>query len=524
MVAAFREASLQTFATSLDNIRIMLVDDEDPVREVLTEILSRRGWIVHAFSSAETAIVELKGNNHDIIIADVSMPGLSGIDFLKIAKQTSPDVPVVIITGYPSIELAVEAMKSGAVDFIAKPFKAEEIEIVVRKAVAGANVTRDSEPDAGAHAIRKLPDLARRRLEDKIKELSILHTIGESLDEAGQKDAIFEKTIDIAQIITDSERAFIMVIEQDANALVVKAQAGFEGKGIIGHAFSAHEEPFKSVIRNKCYSYLLVDNNSLGPLAPVVSGLTGPGRRIPLFLAPMMMNRETVLILGVVGNDGVAEMSEDAITLLMNLCTKASMKLENIALSENIFSSIIGALNSLINAIDARDTYTKDHSNRVTQYALKIARAMACTQDMLDSINFAGPLHDIGKIAVRDDILLKKGMFSADEREVMKLHVTRGEEILRPLNLMPAEKAVVLYHHERWDGGGYPGGLKGADIPLVARIFSVADTYDAMTSTRPYRNALGLEITKAEILKCSGTQFDPSVVEAFFASDILRGF
>lgn len=516
------EEFLQTFAATVDGIRIMLVDDEDSVREVLTEILSRRGWSVEAFSSAETAIVELKGSNYDIIIADVSMPGLSGIDFLKIAKQASPEVPVVIITGYPSIDLAVEAMKSGAVDFIAKPFKAEEIEIVVRKAVAGAKVTKSSDPDSGAHAIRKLPDIARRRLEDKIKELSILHTIGESIDEVSQKDAIFKKTLDIAQIIADSDRSFIMVVEQDASALVVRAESGFEGLSIMGLAFSAHEEPFKSVIRNKCYSYMLVGNANAGPLASIFSGMNGV-KRVPLLLAPMLMNRETVLILGVVGRDGAADLSEDAITLLMNLCTKASLKLENIALSENIFSSIIGALNSLINALDARDTYTKDHSNRVTQYALKLAKAMECPQEMLDSISFAGPLHDIGKIGVRDDILLKQGIFSADEKEIIKIHVTRGEEILRPLNLMPAEKAIVLYHHERWDGGGYPTGMRGADIPLVARIFSVADTLDAMTSTRPYRNALSIDVTKAEILRCRGTQFDPSVVDAFFMSDILKG-
>ncbi|MEK6531690.1 MAG: HD domain-containing phosphohydrolase [Deltaproteobacteria bacterium] len=514
---------MQTFATTVDGIRIMLVDDEDSVREVLTEILSRRGWSVQAFSSAETAIVELKGNNYDIIIADVSMPGLSGIEFLKIAKQASPEVPVVIITGYPSIDLAVEAMKSGAVDFIAKPFKAEEIEIVVRKAVAGAKVTKSNDPDAGAHAIRKLPELARRRLEDKIKELSILHTIGESIDEVSQKDAIFEKTLDIAQIIADSDRSFIMVVEQDARALVVRAESGFEGPGIMGLAFSAQEEPFKSVIRNRCYSYMLVGNANDGPLAAIFSGMNNGCKRVPLLLAPMLMNRETVLILGIVGREGAADLSEDAITLLMNLCTKASLKLENIALSENIFSSIIGALNSLINALDARDTYTKDHSNRVTQYALKLAKAMECPQEMLDSISFAGPLHDIGKIGVRDDILLKKGIFSADEKEIIKNHVTRGEEILRPLNLMPAEKAIVLYHHERWDGAGYPTGLRGANIPLVARIFSVADTLDAMTSTRPYRSALSIDVTRAEILKCRGTQFDPSVVDAFFMSDILKG-
>ena len=148
---------------------------------------------------------------------------------------------------------------------------------------------------------------------------------------------------------------------------------------------------------------------------------------------------------------------------------------------------------------------------------------MGCGQEVIDSINFAGPLHDIGKIGVRDEILLKKSGFTGEEREIMKSHVVRGEEILRPLNLLASERAVVLYHHERWDGGGYPKGLCGQDIPVVARIFSVADTFDAMTSTRPYRQALSLDVAKAEIIKCRGSQFDPAVVDAFITSEILKG-
>jgi response regulator RpfG family c-di-GMP phosphodiesterase len=502
-------------------IRIMLVDDDDSVRDVVSEILVRRGWSVEQFSSAETAIVSLKGNNYDLIMADINMPGLSGMDLLQIAKQTSPEVPFIMITGYPSLDLAVEAMKSGATDFIAKPFKAEEIEIAVRKAVQGAKVTRrgPEEDPPNYQAIKRLPDIARRRLEDKIKELSILHTIGESLDEVSHKEGIFKKTLDLAQVITGSDRSFIMVVEQDGREVAVRATSGYEDDSLLGLSFSATEEPFRGVLRNRCYSYLLVEQEGLRPL---VSFDKVTSRRKPLFLAPLLMNREVVLILGLPDAGGASEMSEDTITLLLNLCAKASLKLENIALSENIFSSIIGALNSLINALDARDTYTKDHSNRVTKYALHLARTMNCGQDILDSISFAGPLHDIGKIGIRDEVLLKKGMFSMDERELMKLHVTRGEEILRPLNLLPTERAVVLYHHERWDGAGYPRGLKNGEIPFVARIFSVADTFDAMTSSRPYRDALGVELARAEIMRCRGSQFDPDVVDAFFMSSITK--
>ncbi|MCC6502396.1 MAG: response regulator [Deltaproteobacteria bacterium] len=493
----------------------MLVDDDDSVREALTEILSRRGWLVEDFSSAESAITALKRGQYGVILADVNMPGLSGMDFLHLARESAPDVPVVMITGYPSIDLAVESIKFGAVDFLQKPFKAEELEIVIRK--AAGNAERAPKHSDRTRAIGgAAPLLARKRLEDKIKELSILHTISESLDEVSEKKDIFRKTMDIAQIIADSDMAFIAVVEHDNGKLVVRGASGYDDRAVIGTEFSLVDEPFRSVLDKKCYSYFLARPGSLGSLVPPVSEL-------PVLLAPMIINREAVVILGLVGRPGGPEISGDALTLVLNLTAKASLKLENIALSENIFSSIIGALNSLLNALDARDTYTKDHSHRVTRYAAEIARAMGCRQEVVDSINFAGPLHDIGKIGVRDEILLKKGGFTGEEREIMKSHVVRGEEILRPLNLLASEKAVVLYHHERWDGGGYPMGLSGSEIPIVARIFSVADTFDAMTSTRPYRQALSLEVAKEEIMKCRGTQFDPEVVDAFIISEILKG-
>lgn len=509
-------------AYALAQTRIMVVDDEESIRTIVAEVLGRKGWTVDEYACAEAAISALERERYDAILTDINMPGLSGMDLLSQIKDAAPHTPVVMITGFPSIDLAVEAMKIGAVDFLAKPFKLEELEIVVRRAIDGARQTGDN-PESAFSRFRPFdskPEAARRRLEDKIKELSILHTISDAISNAGAKDDIFRKTMDIAQIITDSERAFIMVVDQDDSRLSVSASSGYGCDSIDNERFSCLEEPFATVIKSKSYAYVATDDPAL---ARLMGPSEGPVSRRPLLLAPMTMNREVVVLLGLTGSFGAGVLSTDTVSLLLNLMAKASMKLENIALSENVFSSIVGAINSLINALDARDTYTRDHSSRVTRYAVQIARSLGSSQEVIDSISFAGPLHDIGKIAVRDEILLKKGSFSLDEKEVMQSHVTRGEEILRPLNLMQTEKAVVLYHHERWDGGGYPNGLGGAEIPLAARIFSVADTFDAMTSTRPYRTALSMEVARQEILRCSGTQFDPEIVDAFINSEIMKG-
>jgi response regulator RpfG family c-di-GMP phosphodiesterase len=498
----------------------MLVDDDDSVREVLTEMLGLKGWVVGAFSDAESAMEELRlcADRYDVLVSDINMPGSSGIELLTKAKAAAPSIPIVMITGYPSIDIAVEAMKSGATDFLTKPFKGEELERVIRKVTDDATEAYNRAVDT--RIVAKMPDAARRRLEEKIKELSILHTIGETLDEANEKEDVFRKTMDLGSIIADAERAFILVVEKDSNELVVRASLGYDESMVIGKRFHLKNGPFKSVIEKRCYSNVLLPNDELGPLA---WGIVGVGKKRALTLVPILINQQVVVIMGLTGEEGPKDTSTDTLTLLLNLAAKASLKLENIALTENIFSSVIGAINSLINALDARDTYTKDHSSRVTEYALQIAKALQCAQEVADSIRFAGPLHDIGKIGVRDDVLLKKGNFTQEERDLMKAHVVTGEEILRPLHLLDAERAVVLYHHERWDGGGYPHGLTNKGIPLSARVFSVADTFDAMTSSRPYRNALTPDVAREEIIRCSGTQFDPEVVSAFLNSTILKG-
>ncbi|MBI5809653.1 MAG: response regulator [Deltaproteobacteria bacterium] len=451
----------------IEQLRIMLVDDDETVREALTELLGRNGWEVCPFNSAENAIEAMASSRYDIIVTDINMPGINGMDFMQKAKEAAPDMPIVMITGYPSIDVAVDAIRRGASDFLTKPFKLEELEIVIRKAVGEAKLLGGARKGSAApdeRAIGNLPMVARRRLEDKIKELSILHTITETLDDVHDKDDIFRKTMDLAQIIAEADRAFIMVAEQENREMVVRAASGYKDGEAVGKRFLLEDEPFKSVARNKCYSYTLIED---GGLMPLLSDENGPAGRKPLLLAPMLINREPVVMLGLAVREAATELTADALSILMNLTAKASLKLENLALTENIFSSIIGSINSLINALDARDTYTKDHSNRVTQSALKIARAMNCHQEVIDSISFAGPLHDVGKIGIRDDVLLKKGSFTPEEMGIMKSHVVRGEEILRPLNLLASEKAVVLYHH-------------GATLTgLPERIFPLSRGYSA---------------------------------------------
>jgi len=172
-------------------------------------------------------------------------------------------------------------------------------------------------------------------------------------------------------------------------------------------------------------------------------------------------------------------------------------------------------LESLIEALDAREHETSNHSQRVTSYTLSMAIGMAVGEEDLTQISRGSILHDVGKIGVPDSILLKKGRLTKEEWNIMKKHPEIGYEILKGIKFIGKGLDIVLFHHERYDGKGYPKGLADSDIPLGARIFPVADALDAMTSDRPYRKGLPFAEAREEIRKHSGSQFDPRVVEVF---------
>ena len=170
---------------------------------------------------------------------------------------------------------------------------------------------------------------------------------------------------------------------------------------------------------------------------------------------------------------------------------------------------IIQSIKTFTNFIDAKDPYTNGHSSRVAQYTKQIASHMGFNEEELDNIYYIALLHDVGKMSIPDNILNKPAKLSPEERKVIETHTTHGAEMLKDFSAIPDIIAGALYHHERYDGGGYPQHLKGENIPLIARIICVADSYDAMSSFRCYRDALSKEEILSELDACAGKQFDP---------------
>ena len=173
------------------------------------------------------------------------------------------------------------------------------------------------------------------------------------------------------------------------------------------------------------------------------------------------------------------------------------------------------SIKALLRTLSARDPYTGQHSNRVTHIALDFARSLRLPSHHLEALTNAGYLHDIGKIGISDAILLKPGPLTPDERDAIETHPLIGERIVEPLGLGPPERNLILLHHERWDGAGYPHGLEGRKIPFLCRLLALADVFDALTSDRPYRRAFTVSEALEEIESQAGQQFDPDRAQKF---------
>ncbi|MEK6779039.1 MAG: HD domain-containing phosphohydrolase [Candidatus Deferrimicrobiota bacterium] len=177
----------------------------------------------------------------------------------------------------------------------------------------------------------------------------------------------------------------------------------------------------------------------------------------------------------------------------------------------------VRSIDALIKALEAKDFYTRGHSQRVTMYSVAIGKAMDIPRERIELLRQAAVLHDLGKIGIREAVLNKPGRLTEDEFKEITLHPEVAVRILEPIPFFQPLLPAILHHHERFDGKGYPSRIAGKDIPLESRIMAIADTFDAMTSTRAYRQALTLEAANTEILRCSGTQFDPDIVPVFMA-------
>jgi HD-GYP domain-containing protein (c-di-GMP phosphodiesterase class II) len=234
-----------------------------------------------------------------------------------------------------------------------------------------------------------------------------------------------------------------------------------------------------------------------------------------LLCVPVKAKRKVVGVLEVVNKKGETGFDEGDLSLLTSLSDQVAIALDNARLYQELEETFFQTAESLAEAIEQRDPYTGGHTRRVGEYSLAIAKHLKLNRQEKKWLKIASALHDIGKIGIEDRILRKPERLSREEFDTIKLHSNMGAEILKHIRQLKEIIPGVKYHHEKVNGAGYPEGLRGEKIPLLARIVAVADTYDAMTTDRPYRPALSKEEAVRELKRCAGTQFDENVVRAF---------
>ncbi|MBI3324492.1 MAG: HD domain-containing protein [Candidatus Omnitrophica bacterium] len=243
--------------------------------------------------------------------------------------------------------------------------------------------------------------------------------------------------------------------------------------------------------------------------------MNGHAREGAVLCVPLHIRERTIGVLSVLREDATRPFGEEDEVLLSNIGSQVAVAIENYRLNLDVEHTYLETVMALALAVEAKEPYTAGHSKRVAFYAVKIAEAMSLDEETRKLVRHAGLLHDVGKIGIKDDILLKAGPLSPDEFRIMQQHSVIGEAIIKPLHSLSRVAEIVRCHHERYDGKGYPSGLQGEAIPFAARILVVADSYDAMMTDRPYRKRLSPEAVIDELKKCSGTQFDPAIVAVF---------
>ncbi|MBN1290162.1 MAG: HD domain-containing protein [Actinobacteria bacterium] len=232
-------------------------------------------------------------------------------------------------------------------------------------------------------------------------------------------------------------------------------------------------------------------------------------------IAPFLIRGKAIGMMNLATGNRNERYGKEDLELFRNFAAQAAVSIENTQLYERLQDAYLGAISSLVAAIEARDPYTVGHSNRVTKYTVAIAREFGFSTQEVEEIRLAGLLHDVGKIGIPDKILNKPGPLSEEEYSAIKMHPTLSVRIVEPLPHLGGIIPMIYHHHERYDGKGYIEGMAGTEIPVGARILAVADAFEAMTSDRPYREALSREDAIKELIEGAGSQFDPTVVETF---------
>jgi len=352
-----------------------------------------------------------------------------------------------------------------------------------------------------------------KQIEEKVERLALLSQLGQILNSTLDHKEIRRRAMEAATQLMKAEAGSLLLVDEGKRQLYFEVALGNRegdikriplnfGEGIAGWV-AQHGKP------------LIVNSPKKDPRFFKGVDERTEFKTRNIICVPVKVKEKIIGVLEAINKQERGGFNRADLSLFTSLADQVAIALDNSRLYQELEEMFFQTTDSLADAIEKRDPYTGGHTQRVTQYSLAIAKYLQLNALEKKWLKITSVLHDIGKVGIEDQILKKPDRLSPDESEMIKRHCNIGVEIIKHIRQLRESIPGVKYHHEQLDGKGYPNGLKGEEIPVLAKIIAVADTFDAMTTDRPYRIAMGREAAVKELEKCSGTQFDEKVVEAF---------
>jgi len=451
-------------------VRILVVDDEQQIAQLLTGALRSEGYEAEYVTSGGAALERMRGNRFDVLVTDLRMPEMDGMQLIEAARAVDPELDALIMTAYASQQTAVGALRRGVADYLPKPFGLDDMRQAIDRCVRARDARRAKE--IKVEELSEVVASTRLDLEQRVADLSFLH--------------------DLTRLVADRARPLT-----DAMAAIA---AHFHAERVL----LVREDELCDRIGPEPPRPLLAFARQTAAAGMARRGESADGGVVG---APMAD--------GAVVLARLRPFTTEETTLLTIAARDLALAVENEELRESRRRDTIGIVATLIEAIEAKDRFNRGHSRRVADLARRFAHHVGLPRRERELIEVAAQLHDIGKIGVPEEILNKPGRLDDEEFDIIKSHPVIGEQILRPLDFLSETRPIVRHHHERWDGRGYPDGLRGSAIPHEAAMLSIVDAYDAMTSNRPYREGMPHGRALQILRDGAGTQWNPDLVREF---------
>jgi putative nucleotidyltransferase with HDIG domain len=469
---------------------ILIADDDASVRDMLTRAFARDFRVLSAADGSE-AMRFLERGKPAAVIVDEMMPGATGTEVLERAKSLFPDVPRVLMTASSDTEKAMKAINQGEIHrFYGKPLRVME----VRRAILDL-VERAANEEALRIELRALRAVKETSQVSRAATRVVILGSGETSDRGDRVEAAAKvRGFHVVRVMR-AEDMPATLMQGPADVVILCAGPGVEVATLAKLAHSIDEATAVMIVDAKpslAEALLAVEVGAVDYIAEPYPDDMAFARRIERAASGPRATRD------------MRRLTFDLIVANREL-TMARRRVED---------EQVGLLNAMIRALEARDEYTAGHTDRVAAISVRCGQVLGMLPDALDVVRLGALLHDIGKIGIRDAVLLKPSRLTSEEFDTIKTHTTIGAKLLGDVEQFQCILPIVRGHHEKLDGTGYPDGLKGAAIPLEVRVVSASDVLDALTSTRPYRRGSHAEEAFDIMAGAVGKHLDPVVVDA----------